>query len=850
MSEGITCDVGIVNRMVMSFLRRHGYFDTLCALQRESGVSESRLGDDLQYLQKLILEGRWDDAMAYLTPLRNSFNSFDRAEFLIRRQQFLEALSWNGAGGHPQFSLAWSPYHDGLGDGTNMESVISILKTLEGKCSTAEFDSLCLCLTLENIRENPDFSQWSVSKGRLDCFELIRQITQNLVPGDNLPPNTYPGLETALALSLTCQYQNMNNNSDIDSGSEMQVMGNIPLIQGKAVLYRGLLQLYHSSPAPNNGISSSTSNYIDPTDSSIHLPQLETFTGRSFTSTPFIYGERSAGVAGNAISSSQNALVSNNAVITASNTIASQQSQENDVTLAIPSSPSRVRHSGGNITGGIGDGSGSGSSIEELRAAASPKIKTRPPVVWTVDFHSNNDKNDADKKNNMPLPLPPQQSTQAQIYADKKENQRQKQIQQQQQFQAKHQQKQIINQAISTNINNSNSNSSSSSSTTVPQVPTYPTELIAEALFEVGCPIRSVCSLDLPNRPFDNNNSSSSSSNEGGSGSVCSMIIGCNDRAIRLLSIDVGGNTNIVNEWRDVHKGSIYTMDTNLNKTLMCSGSNDKCLRICNLRTSTMSPMLKSHTGTVRVVKFHPNDVSSLVSAGAGDNCPRLWDVSTSQVINTFTPHKYAIHGLSWGRSRSGSSSSSSSDNVLFSGCEGGVLMMHDTRSNQIIGDINIIDSNSNSSSSSSGGISCIDISNNMIFASTTNGYVTCIDRRMLGSSSSSNSYIGQERVHVGDVRSVAVVNDYGADSSQSQARILTGSHDGTGGMWLASCDSSGSSDNSSGKFKLSQFAALNGHYDKVLCSIVAPMQMANNREEEQVVLSSGADGRVLLWRL
>ena len=176
--------------------------------------------------------------------------------------------------------------------------------------------------------------------------------------------------------------------------------------------------------------------------------------------------------------------------------------------------------------------------------------------------------------------------------------------------------------------------------------------------------------------------------------------------------------------------------------------------------------------------------------------------------------------------------------------------MMHDTRSNQIIGDINIIDSNSNSSSSSSGGISCIDISNNMIFASTTNGYVTCIDRRMLGSSSSSNSYIGQERVHVGDVRSVAVVNDYGADSSQSQARILTGSHDGTGGMWLASCDSSGSSDNSSGKFKLSQFAALNGHYDKVLCSIVAPMQMANNREEEQVVLSSGADGRVLLWRL
>ena len=68
MSEGITCDIGIVNRMIMSFLRRHGYFDALCAFQRESGVSESRLGEDLKYLQKLILDGRWDDAIAYLTP--------------------------------------------------------------------------------------------------------------------------------------------------------------------------------------------------------------------------------------------------------------------------------------------------------------------------------------------------------------------------------------------------------------------------------------------------------------------------------------------------------------------------------------------------------------------------------------------------------------------------------------------------------------------------------------------------------------------------------------------------------------------------------------------------------------
>ena len=200
-----SCPEEYVDRLIMGFLRRRGYTDTLTAFELDSGVNESALGESLSYLKKLVLTGRWDDAMTYLTPLKGSVSDFGRTEFVVRRQQFLEALSWHGAGGHPKWSLAWSPHHDGLGDGQSMDKVVTLLKGVEGKCSAPEFDSLCLCLTLEDIRENADFSAWSVAGGRLECFEELRSAIGNLVEGENAAPSFFPGLETHIAMGLETQ---------------------------------------------------------------------------------------------------------------------------------------------------------------------------------------------------------------------------------------------------------------------------------------------------------------------------------------------------------------------------------------------------------------------------------------------------------------------------------------------------------------------------------------------------------------------------------------------------------------------------------------------------------------------
>ena len=89
-----------------------------------------------------------------------------------------------------------------------------------------------------------------------------------------------------------------------------------------------------------------------------------------------------------------------------------------------------------------------------------------------------------------------------------------------------------------------------------------------------------------------------------------------------------------------------------------------------------LSPPLKGHTGTVRVVSFSPTSRSGggsslqlLASAGAGDCKPRLWDVNTGSSHSVLTAHSTCVHGLCW-----------LDDVTLLSGCESGAIIAHDLR--------------------------------------------------------------------------------------------------------------------------------------------------------------------------
>ena len=73
----------------------------------------------------------------------------------IKRQQFLEGVE--------------CCHSDELDTG----ALLVRAKDLQDMCSKEEFNALCSYLTLPNLRDHPDFKQWSVEQGRYECFEKI-----------------------------------------------------------------------------------------------------------------------------------------------------------------------------------------------------------------------------------------------------------------------------------------------------------------------------------------------------------------------------------------------------------------------------------------------------------------------------------------------------------------------------------------------------------------------------------------------------------------------------------------------------------------------------------------------------
>ena len=84
-------------------------------------------------------------------------NKFElrRAMFQIKRQVYLEMLS---ASQLDKDSLQW------------------VVNDLQPYCDEETFHSLCMILSLPKLTDSPQYRDWTVSKGRLSCFQQIRRL--------------------------------------------------------------------------------------------------------------------------------------------------------------------------------------------------------------------------------------------------------------------------------------------------------------------------------------------------------------------------------------------------------------------------------------------------------------------------------------------------------------------------------------------------------------------------------------------------------------------------------------------------------------------------------------------------
>lgn len=99
-----------------------------------------------------------------------------------------------------------------------------------------DFNSLCLCLTLERLSDNPDYANWTVSQGRLDTFQSIKSIMAPVLEQENERSVTQfssaygrgldstggnSGLLSMLAMALAYQAQMQMQTRDSESRQKL-----------------------------------------------------------------------------------------------------------------------------------------------------------------------------------------------------------------------------------------------------------------------------------------------------------------------------------------------------------------------------------------------------------------------------------------------------------------------------------------------------------------------------------------------------------------------------------------------------------------------------------------------------
>mmetsp|Transcript_23453 Transcript_23453/g.41497 ORF Transcript_23453/g.41497 Transcript_23453/m.41497 type:complete len:705 (+) Transcript_23453:52-2166(+) len=211
--SAVAIDESEIVVVVMDYLKRKGFVESLVALEKESKVSMESYGKEITYLRRLMLDGQWEDLENIILPLKDEAADFDfeRIQFLIHRQKFLEML-----------------YSQSLSSA--VVELVENLKQFEGKCSGQEFQQLCYCVTLPKLTDHPDFRYWTPHKGRSQCFDEVLPLLQRVYTKYNpdgkpasvaqievMEPNR---LVTLLRQAVLYQVDNVLRHSDVKSAPQ------------------------------------------------------------------------------------------------------------------------------------------------------------------------------------------------------------------------------------------------------------------------------------------------------------------------------------------------------------------------------------------------------------------------------------------------------------------------------------------------------------------------------------------------------------------------------------------------------------------------------------------------------
>lgn len=158
-------------KLVLEFLSSRKLYKATRALEKEVNVVNCPYSDSIKFLRELILDGEWDAVEDFAQPLEE-IQEFDcrKFHFLVTKQKYLETL----------FEKCEGIVEDkeGLRD-----SLVASLNLLEKYSPLKdEYNKLYWYLSVPSLRDEPEFSNWSVDFSRMVLFEEIVTLLKAFIP--------------------------------------------------------------------------------------------------------------------------------------------------------------------------------------------------------------------------------------------------------------------------------------------------------------------------------------------------------------------------------------------------------------------------------------------------------------------------------------------------------------------------------------------------------------------------------------------------------------------------------------------------------------------------------------------
>ena len=154
--------------LIMDFLYSSNLIDSLITIEQETKLSIFSYNKELSFLRKLIIEGNWEEAENFLLPLKSNINfEYNSAIKLLKLQKLFEITETQSIN-------------------LDQNEIESQLKDIRNLLTEDEFKNLLNLLNQSSIRQNPEYKNWTINKGRLDTFEKIKNLFRIIYPNEKI----------------------------------------------------------------------------------------------------------------------------------------------------------------------------------------------------------------------------------------------------------------------------------------------------------------------------------------------------------------------------------------------------------------------------------------------------------------------------------------------------------------------------------------------------------------------------------------------------------------------------------------------------------------------------------------